>query len=71
MFSHCKELKKLKLLQTFLSRSLGDLYSQFDDFSEEELFAVGNNQSPYYFLATQVIEFYLLARHYNHRFHHH
>jgi len=33
--------------------SLGDLYSQFDDFSEEELFAVGNNQSPYYFLATQ------------------
>jgi len=33
--------------------SLAELDDQFEEFSEEELFSVGTNQSPYYFLVTQ------------------
>ena len=38
----------------FNVHSLDELQNQFSAFSEDEILSVGNNQSPYYFLVTQV-----------------
>jgi len=33
--------------------SIGELFSMFDEFSENEVMSISNNQSPYYYLITQ------------------
>ena len=45
---------KWQCCSMFNAHSLDELQNQFSAFSEDEILSVGNNQSPYYFLVTQV-----------------